>query len=85
MASNICRSMNFEVSETNALKHKGVSRAISDPTEPDRIQNKHSSELWELANALNGAGKQTHLLGRLGCRMVTPKKCCAARKKVLHT
>jgi hypothetical protein len=51
------RSMNFDVSETDALKYKSVFLAISDFTEPDRIQNKYSSELWELANALNGAGK----------------------------
>jgi hypothetical protein len=69
--------MNSEVSETDALKYKSVFLVISDFTEPDKIQNKYSSELWELANALNGAGKQTHLLGRLGCRKVTPKKCCA--------
>jgi hypothetical protein len=40
-----------------------------------------ATNFWELANALNGAGKQSHLLGRLGCRTVTPKKCCAVRKK----
>jgi hypothetical protein len=43
---------NFEVSENDALKNKGVFPAINEFT---------WSELWELVNPLNGAGKQNHL------------------------